>query len=245
MNFKGLLSVAAATLAGAASLPASAAAVVFTGLDNGVGPGGAFVNANAADAALAASAGAGSVITFEGLALGIPAGLVLAPGVSVTLTGNEAPNGGIRNTDDHAEVLGFNTTSGGSGWLQMWPGFSSAGGAVATFSFATGIEAFGMYMSDTQETFPGTITVTYDNGGVVVLNPTKNDNSGGVAYFGFHDAGASITSIAIGTGATAGTRDIWGIDDIRFVATSRVPVPATLLLAGVGLLALGACRRRG
>lgn len=240
INTRRVLTLAALM---AAAWSAVAAPVTFSGLDNGAGPGGTFTNANAADAALVSAAGTGgSVVTFEGLTSGAnPSGLDLGSGVKLTVVGNES--GGVRTGDDHGSRLGFNTTAGGRHWLQMWPAFSSPTGATATFVFESAIQGLGFYLSDTQDTFPGDITLTYSDGTVQTLAVPKNNDSGGVAYFGFFDAGASILSVTIGTGATGGTRDIWGLDDLR-VIPARVPEPGTLALLGAALLAGAAVRRR-
>ena len=91
----------------------------------------------------------------------------------------------------------INTTAGGANWLQMFPAFESSTGASATFTFATGIQGFGFFMTDAQETFPGDITVTYTSGATEVLGVAENDDTGGVAYFGFYDPSASIESVTI------------------------------------------------
>src|SRR5215471_4595992 len=150
-----------------------AAVVTFLGMDNGVGPGGAFPVSNAAAASFAAATGAFNTINFESAPVGLFGSLVVAPGVTVTLTNADpAPSpcpggacGGISNVDQHSPTpLGFNTTVGGSKFLQVWPSFNSATGEDVTFTFATPIYAFGAYLTDTQVGFPGPITLTFNDG---------------------------------------------------------------------------------
>jgi len=213
----------------AAALQAHAAVVTYYGADNGVGPGDAHPNTDTAIASYTAAATNTSLITFEGASLPN-----VAPGVSVTLAG--ADGGGLVNTDQHSPTpLGFNTTPGGNEWLQMWPAFNSSTGETATFSFARPIDAFGANFTDTQVDFPGPITLTFNDGSTQVLTFDKNDDTGGVLFFGFTDFGKDISSIAINTGATGSTRDIWGIDDVRF---QTVPEPATWAMMVLGLAGL-------
>jgi PEP-CTERM motif len=225
----------------------SAAIVTFYGADNGAAPGDTFTFSNAARDSFVAAAGAGSVITFEGQPTnGTPTNPV-APGVTLTVSGNATGSGGIQNTNQHTPTpVGFNTTPGGSKWLQMFPDFNSSG-ASAIFDFANPIAAFGFFLSDTQEGFPGEITVEFDDGTAQSLSFQKTSGeTGGVLFFGFTtDPGQSFNSVTINTGQTSGLRDIFGIDDVRFVtAVSTVPEPATLALLGFALVGLAASRRR-
>jgi hypothetical protein len=201
---------------------AHAAIMTFSGADNGAAAchPPPCVNSDAAAASFDTAAGPHSVITFEGLPLGPFANMVVAPGVTVTLTAAAAGSGGIQNTNQHAPTpLGFNTTAGGTEWLQVFPDFNSPGETI-TFTFTTPVDAFGGYLTDTQAGFPGSITVTVNDGSSQSLPVTKNDDTGGAVFFGFTDLGANILSISYNTGATGDTRDIWGIDDVRFAAVA-------------------------
>jgi hypothetical protein len=223
---------------------AHAAIMTFSGADNGAAAchPPPCVNSDAAAASFDAAAGAHGLITFEGLPLGPFVSMGVAPGVTVTLTGAEAGSGGIQNTNQHAPTpIGFNTTAGGTEWLQAFPNFNSPGETL-TFTFASPIDAFGGYLTDTQVGFPGSITVTFNDGSSQSLPVTKNDDTGGAVFFGFTDLGAQIASVTYNTGATGATRDIWGIDDVRFAVPA--PEPASLALLVTGLIGLGIVGRR-
>ncbi len=88
MNKKLILAMCAV----AALVVASAvdADVIYTGVDNGVGPGGARPNSDTAAAAFDAAAGSlGTValIDFESLTVQYFTNLVIAPGVTATTVG--------------------------------------------------------------------------------------------------------------------------------------------------------------
>jgi hypothetical protein len=216
---------------------ADAAIVTYTGNDQSVAAGGARPNSDAARAAFLGAVTPTGTITFEGLALGNFGALGVAPGVTATLTGQDTI-AGIQNAND--TTLGYNTTSGGSQHLRMAPPFNS-GPATATFNFATPISAFGAYLTGTEVNYPGAINILFFDGSSQSLNVTKNNNGGGVQFFGFTTDALLISSVQFYEGPTANTRDIWGIDDVTYgaVAGAVVPEPSTYIAGALLLLPFG------
>jgi hypothetical protein len=221
---------------------ADASPIVFYGADSGVAPGGSSPNAAAAAAAFHAAAGTTSLIDFENAPIGTFATLPLAPGVTVSLTGDVDGGvtfgAGITNADRASnEALGYNTTPGGSQHLRATATFDSQSGLMLTFSFAQPIQSFGAFFSDTEIGYPGPLHVSFFDGTSQFFEIGKTDTGGGTLFWGVTNLGAPISSISFSTGATGFTRDIWGIDDVSYeVAT--VPEPASLLLVGAGLFGL-------
>jgi len=216
----------------------SAGIVTFSGADDLTGPTDPHPGSDGAAAAL----GATSIVDFEGLPLGDFASLIVAPGVTVTLTNQASGSGGIQNAEQRPSALGFNITPGGTQWLQYFPNFNDQAGETITFDFGTPITAFGAYFTDTEVDFPGPITVNFNDGAPQSLPVTKTSTGGGTLFFGFTDT-TPFSSVSINGGTTDTSRDIWGIDNVAFTST---PEPGTfgLLLGGTALLGINWLRRR-
>ena len=204
----------------------------YTGSDDGASTTGPWPNSSAAQTTFLGAAGSTSLLTFEALSVGFSNTINAAPGVTIALN---APNlgcdySGICNAT-FGNLYGFNVTTGGANWL----GFPIGS---ATFSFATPVTAFGMWITGVQTVFTSTFTLTFDDGTAQTLNLPIN-TSGGTSYFGFTDT-ASFSSITI----TNLSNDAWGIDDVSYSSQSTVPEPSSLLLLGSGVIGLAGLLRR-
>jgi hypothetical protein len=217
---------------------AQASLVTFNGTDVGVGPGGATPNASAAAASFdtaAAAIAAEGIITFESAPVGTFTSLSVAPGVTVSGSAYNGAQQSINNSPDlpgFPALDGFNTTTGGSNYLEML-------GGTATFTFATPTQYFGAYFTGVQSTFI-TSTITFSDGTSQSVNITNPDPAaGGVTFTGFTDAGKSISSITINAGVGS-PADFIGVDDVRYqTASAAVPEPATVATGALAVLGFG------
>ena len=186
-----------------ASGPGSSSPITYTGIDQASLPSDPRPNSNAAAAnfkAAAALLGPVRIITFEGLTVGSYSSFPAASGVNVTYSGaywtevpiNTGYYSGVNNVVPNPS-WGFNTTTGGSQYLGMYPQPLSVDHIVSiTFSFAQPINAFGGYFSGL-DWFPqnpnNTLTLNYSTvNGTYSLhfeNTTIDDPA--VRFFGIID----------------------------------------------------------
>ncbi|MFN7731530.1 MAG: PEP-CTERM sorting domain-containing protein [Pirellula sp.] len=234
-----------AIVAGAGTM-SDAAVVTYSASDAAAGPTDPRPNSNAmaANFDTAASAlGTLQIITFESAPLGAFSNLTVAPGVSLSGVDRNGGSQTIRNTpgggsgpSDPVSIYGYNTTLGGANFVYVL-------GGTLTFTFSTGVQAFGAYISGIQ--FAGE-TITFNDGSFQsVAIPPLGVSDGGVAFVGFTDAGKSITSITINAVGSPGGPDFISIDDVRIVANvPPVPEPSTFAIVGLGAMGWAAFKRR-
>jgi hypothetical protein len=205
----------------------------FTGSDDGAPITGPFPLSAAAQTAFLAAAGPTTTSNFGSLPVGVYTPFTLAPGVTVSWNAPNFGNGfsGISNTT-LGNLDGFCVTPGCSQW------FGSPEG-TATYSFATPITAFGLWLTGVQTVFTTSFTLTFNDGAAETINLPINVN-GGTTFYGFTDS-ATFSSITI----TNLSNDAWGQDVVSYsTQSSTVPEPSSLLLLGSGALGLAGMIRR-
>jgi hypothetical protein len=221
------LITAALALLSFTTVPATASIVTFTGADLGVLPGSPSgpnsTNAATNFAAAAALLGNVSTIMFESAPVGSFSSLVVAPGV--TISGNQS----INNTSDAAypSLDGYNTTPGGSNFVEMM-------GGSLVFNFSTPTQFFGAFLSGAQDYFAQD-TITFSDGTSHTINVPETGTSmsvGELVFVGFTDAGQSITSITINAGTD--DFDYIGVDDVKYQSANAVPEPDSIALVLTG-----------
>ncbi|MBB3170095.1 PEP-CTERM sorting domain-containing protein [Simiduia aestuariiviva] len=163
-----------------------------------------------------------------------------------TFTLVTAGNAGANLHNDHLMIESSKTGEFGRESLasddsDFW--LDSNDAKVVTWDFdnitTAGMNAFGFFMADASDV-GATLTLLFDDGTYsdsYVISPYLA--SGNMGY-------VSVKSSMNIMGATltfnnSNGNDGWGIDD---VTVGRLPEPGTVLLLGLGLLGLGAARRR-
>lgn len=162
-------------------------------------------------------------------------------------TGKSPVTAGIVNTNANT-ADGFNLTSTVSTFLRLTPDSTNPGVATATFSFASPVQAFGVYLiglgTQPNSTFDMMVSSIINQKPSSTVVPITGNLQGGVQFVGFTDPGAGVTSVSFQmTGFSTTSRDIVGFDGISFVTV--VPEPSTSFLVTVGGLVLLGARAHG
>jgi hypothetical protein len=236
MRNRALQGVLFLAIMGGAAGSGEGGIILYVGTDLGAGPTDPRPSSDAAAAAFdAAAAGIGplSTINFEAAPLGSFSSLAAAPGVTVTGVDRLGNDQTILNSPDdpvHPQNGGFNTTAGGSHYVNMV-------GGTLTFTFASPTQFFGAYLTGVQTSFFAD-NITFNDGAsqtITVPGTGTTDTNGEIAFVGFTDVGKSISSITIHTGVPndpASAFDVIGVDDVRFQAIPE-PSPLSLVLTAV------------
>jgi hypothetical protein len=199
-----------------------AAPITFLDADDNVSSLAEMVNSSAAlNDFLAVT---GSIDSF-GFETSIPANL--------TVTG-----GSIVSVGSCGALCGFNTTAGGSNFVEL------SGGSV-TFSFTQPIDAFGFFVNGLQTDRVAQQFIEYVDGSMVsqIINmPSAID--GGGAFVGFVDFGESISSVTFDA-----SFDILGFDDLLFGRSENDPnnpvsAPSVLMLLVASMIGLRLRRKK-
>ena len=173
------------------------------------------------------------------------AGINIAfPGSSGNITATLQGRGGICDQNIGGTV---NTLTCGFARFATSPdNYLQSAGNGFTVDFDAPIAAFGFYGTDFGD-IQGRMTLTLSNGGVEMLDIPHTQGgaaNGNVLFWGFIDPATTYTSIAFTN--TGGSGDVFGFDDmvIGDERQVQIPVPATFMLLGLGLIGLAARQRR-
>jgi hypothetical protein len=255
-----------AVLAGAMflSTAASASYTTFAGEDlndDSFTPLSSLPNSSAAETSFKSNLSSGvSTETFEGQATGatVPLTLNFTDLITSAITTATLSGGGGQvvavspgNTDGNGRYSIPSATSS-----KFWQ-VNAGGSSTFTITFSDAIAAFGFYGVDIGD-FGGTVSVNLLDGSgniiqtvaVPATQGSGGSTDGSVIFFGVVSSGAASDFMGISFSTTAGGGDVFAFDNFTIATRDQVvppngtPLPGTILLAGLGLLGLGAARRR-
>ncbi len=186
-----------------------------------------------------------------------PAAAIFQGSAGTTIRADLATTGDVYQGQQSGR---FNTTAGGLQHLRV----NSDNAGTFTLTFDKAISAFGFFGTDIGD-FGGTLSLILrpeggntngaDDQTVEVRrgNGQKNEDAGGnLLFFGFAGANLRYSSITFRSVGDVETGDYFGFDDFyvadagQFITTqppTGMPEPGSLALAGLALLAAGACRK--
>ncbi|WP_103045301.1 PEP-CTERM sorting domain-containing protein [Comamonas faecalis] len=130
----------------------------------------------------------------------------------------------------------------GDGVVSGSHAISNSSGGSASFSSATAFTLDSLYL--TKVYFSGTTTIQAYDGGVLVATKEVALNAGTPTLVQFDDWGPLLVNKIVISGGDSSAQVV--IDDISFgsAAVSPVPLPASGLLLGAGLLGMLGVQRR-
>lgn len=231
---------------------AQADPVYYIGIDPGFGPWGSNPSSansdNAQNQFLAAACLNGApirTIDFEDQPLFAFSTLTPAPGVRITSVDNPAGvENGTRTVNNYPLpshfTLGYNTTPGGSKFLQVTDAGQGTPPPAFVFDFDRPITAFGaMFTGLGTYPIPNVSQVFLDfNDGVARSVELVGSLDGGLEFLGF----TTSTPISRVTIRTTAPGEVFGFDDVRYQFVNPTPEPASVLMVGLGLAGLVAYR---
>ena len=238
------------SMIGLALVAGSAAAqTTFFGEDINPNPGASGIvttltNTRAAQSSFNNALAGNSTESFESFGVGAtpPLGLSFT-GSAGTITADLSGTGSVQSTAGNA--FGRAATDGNNYFETI---ATSSAATSFTITFGSPVAAFGFVGTDLGD-FGSTVSLDLTNGGTtnVPIPTAAGTPNGSALFFGVIAApGQDFLSITFNISASTGAADVFGFDEMTVGDRSQVviPLPTGAGLAGLGLLAVGARRRR-